>query len=106
MADIDTVVIYSTAPPGESSTIAGALVNERLVACVNIVQVRSCYEWRGEVCDEKEDLLIMKARRDQVEAITSRIRSLHSYELPEIIALPIIGGYAPYLEWVAGVRRA
>ena len=98
----DTVVILSTAPPDRAAAIAEALVRERLVACVNILPVRSCYRWEGEICNDDEHLLVMKTVRGKADAVTAAVKRMHGYDLPEVIVLPVIGGYPPYLAWVAG----
>ncbi len=100
MSPPEHVVVFCTAPAAEVGTIARELVDARLAACVNIVDVRSCFRWEGSVCDEQEGLLIIKTRYDRLNPLIARIRELHSYELPEIIALPIAGGHAPYLDWI------
>lgn len=94
----------STAPDGETAArIARALVEERLAACVNLVPaVRSIYRWQGRVEDDAEVLLVIKTRAERVDALAERLRALHPYELPELVALPIAAGLAPYLDWVAG----
>ena len=94
------VVILCTAPPDQSEDIASVLVEEKLAACVNIVEVRSYFRWKGESSIEKEDLLIIKTRKRNMKEIIQRITELHSYEVPEIIALPIIEGYDEYLKWI------
>jgi periplasmic divalent cation tolerance protein len=94
------VVILSTVPPDGSTAIARALLDHRLVACVNVVPVRSLYRWKGEFCDEEEHLLIAKTTQDTVETVIQEIKGMHPYEVPEIIVLPLIAGYMPYLEWV------
>ncbi|KUG20356.1 MAG: divalent-cation tolerance protein CutA [Methanomicrobiaceae archaeon] len=96
----ECVVIYCTAPPGEAASIGKALVTEKLAACANIVEVRSIFAWQNEICEEQEHLLIIKTQSALLDRITERIRELHTYDLPEIIALPIVAGYAPYLDWV------
>lgn len=101
----DIVVMYSTAPPSESAGLARMLIERRLVACVNIVPVRSMYRWKGEVCDEEEHLLIMKAMRSDADRVIAAIKEQHSYEVPEIIALPVATGYPPYLDWVREETR-
>lgn len=98
----DIVVVLSTAPPEDSPKIARSLVEEGLAACVNIAAVRSFFRWQGEFSYEHEDLLVIKTRRENMDALTSRIRELHPYDLPEIVALPVVGGFEKYLEWVAG----
>jgi len=78
------------------------LVEEKLVACVNMIpRIRSVYWWKGEVCNEEEILMIMKTRSDLFPALRDRVRALHSYEVPEIIAFPIEQGLPEYLSWIA-----
>ena len=97
----DYIVVYVTAPEDEAPELARTLVNERLVACVNIVPgLRSFYWWKGKVEDEPEVLCIMKTRSNLFEPLRDRVRELHSYEVEEIIALPIQAGNAPYLDWI------
>lgn len=96
-------VALSTAPDAETGArIARTLVEERLAACVNLVPgVRSIYRWQGAIEDGHEVLLVMKTRADRVEALGARLRALHPYALPELVALPAAGGLAAYLDWVA-----
>jgi len=101
----ESVVILCTALPDRSEEIAKALIEDSLAACVNISGVKSYFRWEGESCSEKEDLLIIKTRKERMKEIISKITELHSYEVPEIIALPIIGGYGRYLEWVGEAAR-
>lgn len=96
----ETIVIFSTAPPEESEKMARSLVERRLVACVNVMPIRSYYRWRGEFCDDQEHLLIAKTKKEKVEEVVAAIKAMHAYEVPEIIALPVIAGHVPYLEWV------
>ena len=96
----EIVVIFCTIPVAESEAMARALVERRLVACVNIVPVHSCYRWNGEFCSEPEHLLIAKTKESMKTEVIAAIRQLHSYDVPEIIALPVTAGYAPYLAWV------
>jgi len=85
----------------EAEEIAAHLVDRNLAACVNISSpVRSIYRWQGKVESAPEWLLTVKTRRERFEDISAAIQSLHSYELPEIIALPITAGFAPYLKWI------
>ncbi len=95
-----TIVVLSTTPRDQGETIAHALVTEHLAACVNILETRSVFRWKGEMNLETEDLLIIKSRAENAQKIVDRIRELHSYELPEILLLPLIGGYLPYLQWI------
>ncbi len=80
--------------------MAKALVDERLAACVNVSQVRSYFSWEGKSCDEAEELMIIKTEMKLTERIKARIQELHSYELPEIIIIPIVGGDECYLKWI------
>ena len=100
--DVAAVVVLVTASSEEEAArIARALVDERLVACANLIgPIRSIYRWQGAVEDEREHLLVMKARADDVERIGERVRALHSYSLPEVLALPVRGGSAAYLAWL------
>lgn len=96
------VVVISTLPsPEKAAEIARVLVEERLAACVNLVpQLRSIYRWKGEIRDEAETLAIAKTTSDRAEALHARLIELHPYEVPEVLALQVSGGHAPYLEWV------
>jgi len=95
-------VVYCTTPSNEVAVaIAESLVPGRLAACVNIVGgISSIYTWKGELCREEECLMIIKTRRDLFERLRERIVSLHPYEVPEIVAIPIVSGHVPYLDWI------
>jgi periplasmic divalent cation tolerance protein len=100
------VIFVTVGNQDEALKISRSLVEEKLVACVNIVgQIRSLYWWKGEVCDEQEVLLVMKTSSAQFEPLQNRIRELHSYEVPEIIALPVERGLPDYLNWVVESTR-
>lgn len=96
------LVVYITAPPGEEAQrLARALVSEKLAACVNrIPRVESVYSWEGRVECDSEDLLIVKTRAEVFDQLKTRVRALHSYDVPEIIAIPIVEGDESYLEWM------
>ena len=96
----EIVVILSTVPQEKSEAMARALLDKRLVACINILPVRSFYHWKGELCDDQEQLLILKTTQKKAEKVIAAIKEMHPYEVPEIIALPVIAGHAPYLAWV------
>jgi periplasmic divalent cation tolerance protein len=96
------ILVLSTVPESESARISETLVSERLVACVNTMPVRSCYRWKGEICHDREELLVMKTRESLFPRVMERLRELHPYEVPEILAVPVWGGYQGYLEWVLG----
>jgi len=94
------VVVFCTAPAGEAEDLARALVDARLAACVNVTGVQSFYRWEGAVQDESERLLVVKTEHRLLDPLIERIQELHSYDLPEIIAMPIVGGSVPYLDWI------
>ena len=96
----EIIVVFSAVPPDRSGSLAKMLVDQRIVACVNIVPVRSYYRWKGEFCDEQEHLLIAKTTKEKAGEVIAAIKSLHPYEVPEIVVLPVTHGYPPYLEWV------
>jgi periplasmic divalent cation tolerance protein len=76
-------------------------VQERLAACVNVVPgLTSIYQWKGKICRDAEILLVIKTRRARLPALIRRVRAMHPYSVPEVIALPLAGGSAPYLSWV------
>jgi periplasmic divalent cation tolerance protein len=95
-------VIFSTVPRSRSAEIARALLDRHLVACVNMMPVRSWYHWKGEFCDDEEQLLILKTRKEHAGRVIRELRALHPYEVPEIIAVPVTAGYPLYLAWVHG----
>jgi len=95
------VVLVTTPTPEEGERIARHLVGEHLAACVNLVPgVRSLFWWEERVQDEQETLLVIKSREDRFDALAARVRSLHSYSVPEVIALPIVRGAEAYLTWI------
>ena len=95
------VVLVTVGSEHEAEAIATALLTERLVACVNITSpVRSLYRWEGHIEDDQEWQLVIKTHTSRFEALTARIQALHSYDVPEIIALPILAGAQSYLDWV------
>jgi len=98
----EEIIVLITASSGEeAATIAEALVYEHLAACVNIVpEVRSLFFWEGKAQDAREALLICKSRQPLLEELISLVKSLHSYAVPEVIALPIIAGSREYLDWI------
>lgn len=98
----ELVTLLCTCPDVASGEkIAGTLVNERLAACVNLLPgVRSFYRWQGETNEDAEVLLLIKTDTERFETIEALIRKLHPYDLPELIALPIVTGSAAYLAWL------
>jgi len=100
------IVLVTCGSEEEAVKISNALVEERLAACVNLISpVRSVYRWEEKIWDEKEWLLIIKTQRKRFQEIETRVKSLHSYSVPEIIALPIIAGSSSYLDWLAEMTR-
>lgn len=98
----EEIVTFITSPSeDEAAGIARALVESRLAACVNIVRnIRSIYAWQGNIEDDTEVLMIAKTQRNLFDALSAKVRELHSYDVPEIIALSIIDGSEDYLEWI------
>jgi periplasmic divalent cation tolerance protein len=95
------VVLVTCGSEEEALRIANALVKAHLAACVNLVApIRSIYRWEGKIWDEKEWLLIIKTQKDRFEELEKKVKSLHSYSVPEIISLPITEGSSGYLDWI------
>ncbi|MDA8387546.1 MAG: divalent-cation tolerance protein CutA [Nitrospiraceae bacterium] len=103
----EPIVVFITAPDEEEAVrIAGALVGESLAACVNIVRdIRSIYSWRGKIEDEAENLLVVKTDKALFERLCRRVRQLHSYKVPEVIALPVVAGLPEYVSWLEDVTK-
>ena len=102
---MEALVIYITAPnEEEGAKIARALVEERLAGCINIVKpIRSIYRWQENIEDDTETLLIVKTQKRLFESLANRVRELHSYTVPEIIAIPVVEGSKDYLKWLEEV---
>ncbi len=97
----ETIVVLMTVPNADvAATIAMALVNERLAACVSEFPVRSTYRWQGEVLQESEIQLVVKTTIDRFEALEARVKALHPYEVPEVIAMRVDRGSEAYLNWI------
>jgi periplasmic divalent cation tolerance protein len=98
------VVLVTTGSATEAERIGRALVEERLAACVNVVgPIQSIYRWHEAIEEAEERLLLVKARVAELPALSARIRALHSYDVPEILALPTVWGSDDYLAWLAAV---
>lgn len=95
------IVLVTTPSPTDAESIASILVEEKLAACVSIMPIRSVYTWQGEVHRNEEWQLIIKTNLNQFAELETRIKLIHPYEVPEIIALPIVNGHLPYLKWIA-----
>jgi periplasmic divalent cation tolerance protein len=96
------IIVLVTAPNEEDAgRIGRALVEERLAACANIIRsIRSIYRWEGRIEDEQEALMIVKTKKELFQRVKERVIALHTYSVPEIIALPIVSGSEPYLNWI------
>jgi len=100
------VVVLVTCPQEKAGELARALVAAKLIGCANIIPaVRSVYSWKGSVCDDSEALLVLKTREELLEQLRAAVLAQHPYEVPEIIALPIQGGHAAYLQWLGECTR-
>lgn len=96
-----SIVLVSMPDAEKASSMAKELVEGKLAACVNVLDgVRSFYRWKGEICQDPETLLIIKTRQESLEALIQKVRSLHPYELPEILAVDVVGGLSEYIGWV------
>jgi periplasmic divalent cation tolerance protein len=102
-----TNLIYITAGSmDEARTIGKALVSNRLAACANIIDnMNSLYWWNGEIQEDREVILIAKTRESLVPKVIEKVKSMHSYECPCIVSLPITAGNPAFLEWIAGETR-
>lgn len=96
-------VVFVTVPSeAEAARIGRTLVEERLAACANVTgQIRSIYRWQDAIEDDAEFLMILKTSQASLDALIARASELHSYDVPEVIALPIQQGYRPYMNWIA-----
>lgn len=103
---MEYIVVLITAPDeDEAVNIAGKLVTEKLAMCVNIVRdVRSFYEWEGKLEDDNEFLLIVKTLKESFRKLSERVTEMHSYSVPEIVALPIVDGSRDYLDWLGALK--
>ena len=106
--NIRYIVVFVTVGSNEEArTIAGLLLERRKAACVNIIPgVQSSYWWKGKIEASTENLLVIKTRASVVSEVIALVKKIHSYEVPEIIALPIIGGNRDYLKWIGDEVRA
>jgi periplasmic divalent cation tolerance protein len=102
MSDSDAIIVFMTAANGEEATrLADMLVGAHLAACVQILpEIESVYRWEGKIERQSEVLILAKTTRARFDELEREVRALHSYETPEIIAVPILTGSIPYLEWL------
>jgi|SRR6185369_17436262 len=95
------VIISTCASEIEAEKLARMLVDERLAACVSVIpQVRSYYRWEGTIESANECLLLIKSSRELFDALKARVEAAHSYEIPELLALPVIEGSEKYMSWL------
>ena len=100
------IVLVTTANKVEAEKIAQTLLKQRLIACANIINpVTSFFFWSGKIDNAEECLMVMKSRRDLFAELAECLRGLHSYEVPEVLAIPIVEGSAAYLAWMGGVLK-
>lgn len=106
--ETDHVVVLTTTPTEEEARkLAHELVDERLAACVQVTSpIRAVYRWKGEIYDEPEWQMWIKTAYDKVDALTAWLPEHHSGEVPELIVLPITGGWSAYLDWITAETRA
>lgn len=106
MSTTACVVLITGPDRARAETLARALVEEKLAACVSLVpQVRSIYRWQGAIEEADEVLCLVKTTRERFEALRARVIALHPYEVPEVIALDVAAGHPPYLDWLAASLR-
>src|SRR6188474_3172014 len=98
----DAIIVFMTAVNGEEATrLAEMLVGAHLAACVQILpEIESVYRWQEKIERSSEVLLLVKTTRGKFDELEREVRALHSYDTPEIVAVPIVAGSAPYLEWL------
>jgi periplasmic divalent cation tolerance protein len=95
------LVLVTAGSEAEAKTIAQALVTEKLAACVNLYPITSVYNWQSQLHQDPEWQLTIKTHGSRFESLKARVQELHSYEVPEVIAIPIQSGSEPYLNWIA-----
>jgi periplasmic divalent cation tolerance protein len=97
----DAILVIVSCREDEAQSIAQPLIEEKLAACISIIPaVKSMYVWQGKFCQEQESLLLIKTSRAYWADLEKRIKVLHSYTVPEILAIPIEAGHKPYLDWI------
>ena len=98
----DIIVVFSTCPSAEEAEkVARKLLAKQLAACVTLIPgARSLYRWRGEVEEASEHVLLIKSRRGLFDQLRAELGSMHSYEVPEILALPVVEGAPSYIDWI------
>lgn len=106
MNNAHIIVLATTANKAEAEKIAQTLLKERLIACANILNpVTSLFFWSGKIDKAEECLMVMKSRRDLFAELAECLKGLHSYEVPEVLAIPIVEGSAAYLAWMGEMLK-
>lgn len=99
------IVLVTASSQAEANAIAQALVEAKLAACVSFTPIHSIYTWQGKTESAEEWQLVIKTELSQFPALETKIRQLHSYEVPEIVAIPLVAGSEPYLRWITHQTR-
>ncbi|MBD3290854.1 divalent cation tolerance protein CutA [candidate division KSB1 bacterium] len=100
------IILITCSSADEAEKISAALLDEKLIACANIVPgIQSLFRWQGEMSKENEVLLILKSTAEKFEPVELAVQELHSYDTPEIIAIPIVKGSEKYLKWISDETR-
>ncbi len=102
----ELIVLITVSSSDEAEKVGTSLVEEHLAACVNIMPgIRSIFFWEGKVQVEQELILLCKSTQQLLDKLISRVKELHSYTVPEILALPVVGGSADYLSWLREMTK-
>jgi periplasmic divalent cation tolerance protein len=105
MSAIYAIAMTTTSSKAEAETIARALLEQRLAACIQVTQIQSYYTWKGSVNVDDEQLLLIKCKQADFADIQQSITAHHSYEVPEIVLVPIMAGLPEYFQWMNEVTR-
>ncbi len=106
MSSKNVRVVLCTCPPADANRIAKTVLEERLVACVNVVAgVKSLYWWKDKVQEDTESLLVLKTPASCFESLERRLQEIHPYEVPEVLSLPVDAGANSYISWVGSSTR-
>ncbi len=99
-------VVFITAPRGKGEEIAQKLLEKRLAACINIAPVKSLYWWKGSIEKDEEELLVVKTSMRRLEELVEYVKKVHPYEVPEVIALPVVACLGSYCSWAREETKA
>lgn len=106
MVQAHIIVLVTTANMAEAEKISQALLKDKIIACANIINpINSWFHWSGKINNAQECLVIMKSKLELFSELVERVKRLHSYEVPEVLALPIIEGSEDYLAWMSSVLK-